>query len=269
MNASELRKRLHNGQRVFGTLVVSESPLWPRAIATTGLDFVFIDTEHTALTHSQVAAMFQSYRGVDLPPIVRIPCPDPIAAAKMLDIGAAGVIAPYVETPEQATDLVGAVRYRPIKGKRLAQRLAGESFEPELESYLDKRNTANVLVLNIESVPAIEALPEILSVEGVDSVLIGPHDLSCSLGIPEDYDNANFLAACEKIFQTAREHNVGAGIHFMGDVKQQLRFLELGANMLIHSADIVLATKHLKSELGAIREAVGEQKSAEGEVEAI
>ena len=121
------------------------------------------------------------------------------------------------------------------------------------------RNLVNLLVLNIESVPAMESLDDILSVEGLDSVLIGPHDLSCSLGIPEQYDHPEFLKACETIFATARKHQVGAGIHFMGDVKEQLRFLEFGANMLIHSSDIVLATKHLKNDLAEIRRAVGEE----------
>ncbi len=270
MKSIELRQALHNGRRAFGTLVVSESPLWPRAIATVGLDFVFIDTEHIALTISQVADMCQSYRGVGLPPIVRIPSPDATAAAKMIDIGAAGVIAPYVETPEQATALVGAIRYRPLKGQRLQERLDGKEFEPELESYIANRNDPNLLVLNIESVPAIQRLDEILAVKGVDSVLIGPHDLSCSLGIPEQYEHPEFLAACETIFKTARSHGVGAGIHFMGEVEQQQRFIELGANMLIHSADIVLVAKHLKSDLQELRERVGEsQRDVDGEVDAI
>ena len=270
MTPKELRDALHAGHRVFGTLVVSESPVWPRAMATTGLDFVFIDTEHNALTNSQVAAMCQSYRGIGLPPIVRIPSPDPIMASKMIDIGAAGIIAPYVESPAEASSLAGAVRFRPLKGKRLLERLAGEPLEAELEAYLNQRNEANSLVLNIESVAAIQALDEILVVQGIDSVLIGPHDLSCSLGTPEQYDHPEFMKACETIFKTARRHGVGAGIHFMGDVEQQIRFIELGANMLIHSADIVLVAKHLADDVAKIREAVGEQRSsASGEIDAI
>jgi 4-hydroxy-2-oxoheptanedioate aldolase len=88
-------------------------------------------------------------------------------------------------------------------------------------------------------------------------VLIGPHDLSCSLGLPEQYDHPDFLAACETIFRKARLAGVGAGIHFWGDVQQQTRFLELGANMLIHSADILLFKKHLAEDLEAIRKAAG------------
>jgi hypothetical protein len=79
----------------------------------------------------------------------------------------------------------------------------------------------------------------------------------CSLGLPEQYDHPEFLDACERIFRKARAANVGAGIHFWGDVTQQTRFLEMGANLLIHSADITLFQKNLSVDLESIRQAVG------------
>jgi 2-keto-3-deoxy-L-rhamnonate aldolase RhmA len=87
-------------------------------------------------------------------------------------------------------------------------------------------------------------------------VLIGPHDLTCSLGVPENYDHPDFLQACQTIFRKARAAGIGAGIHFWGEVEQQTRFLKMGANLLIHSADISLFQKHLKQELDAIRRTV-------------
>ncbi|MEZ6128705.1 MAG: aldolase/citrate lyase family protein [Planctomycetaceae bacterium] len=89
------------------------------------------------------------------------------------------------------------------------------------------------MIINIESVPAISALDEILAVPDLDAVLIGPHDLSCNLGVPEQYDHPDFLDACETIFGKARSVGIGAGIHFWGDVDQHVRFLDLGANLLI------------------------------------
>ena len=112
-------ERLRSGENVFGTLIVSPSPMWPRALEGSGLDFVFIDTEHIALDRAQVSWMCQTYARMGLAPIVRIPSPDPFEATKMLDGGAAGIIAPYVETAAQAQALRGAVKLRPIKGRRL------------------------------------------------------------------------------------------------------------------------------------------------------
>jgi 4-hydroxy-2-oxoheptanedioate aldolase len=256
MNSTEFTRKLRAGEPLFGTLIVSPSPMWPAALEGSGLDFVFLDTEHIALDRGQLSWMCQTYVRMGLPPLVRIPSPDPFEATKALDGGAAGLIAPYVETAQQVQALRGAVKLRPVKGRRLADRLAGAPFEQELEDYARRRNTA-ALIVNIESVPALDALDEILAVPDLDAVLIGPHDLSCSLGMPEQYDRPEFLAACEMIFRKARKAGVGAGIHSWGSVESQSRYLRCGANMLIHSADITLFQKHLRLELAAIKQAAG------------
>ena len=256
MDSTQFRKKLHDGDLLFGTLIVSPSPMWPAALEGCGLDFVFIDTEHIALDRGQVSWMCQAYARMGLPPVVRIPSPDPFLATQMLDGGAAGIIAPYVETVAQVQALRGAVKLRPVKGRRLAERLGGTPFEQELEDYARRRNTA-AMIVNIESIPAMKALDEILAVPDLDAVLIGPHDLSCNLGFPEQYERPEFLAACETIFRKARAAGVGAGIHAWGSVETQTRYLRCGANMLIHSADITLFQKHLRLELAAIKQAAG------------
>jgi 4-hydroxy-2-oxoheptanedioate aldolase len=262
MNAAELIENLRLGRHVFGTLIVSPSPRWPEAVRGCGLDFVFIDTEHIALDRAQLSWMCQTYAALGLAPVVRIPAPDPYAATMALDGGAAGIIAPYVEHAEQVRALRGAVKLRPIKGQILQQLLDGEETEPELDSYLQRAAKDRLLIVNIESRPAIAALDEILAVPGLDAVLIGPHDLSCSLGIPEQYSRPEFLAACETIFRKARAAGIGAGIHFWGSVEEQAHFLALGANMLIHSADITLFQKHLRLELEAVKKAAGIARTA-------
>jgi len=257
MTSAHLRQRLLAGETVLGTLIVSPSPRWPEAVRACGLDFVFIDTEHIPLDRAELSWMCQTYAVLGLPPLVRISSPDPYTATMVLDGGAAGVVAPYVETAEQVQALRGAVKLRPIKGQKLQQMLEGAKVEPELETYLRDGANNRLLIVNIESVPALNALDAILAVPGLDAVLIGPHDLSCSLGLPERYDHPEFLAACATIFRKARSAGVGAGIHFWGSVEQQARFLQLGANLLIHSGDILLFQKHLRTELEAIKQAAG------------
>jgi len=260
MTPQQLRERLHCGQNCIGTLIVSPSPRWPEAIKNCGLDFVFIDTEHIALDRAQLSWMCQTYSALGIPPLVRIPSPDPYAASMVLDGGAAGVIAPYVESPSQVKALRGAVKLRPVKGQKLEQMLDGGQVEPELKAYLSEPAANRLLIVNIESVPALEALDSILAIPDLDAVLIGPHDLTCSLGIPELYDHRDYLTACQTIFSKARSAGVGAGIHFWGSVQDQKRLLDLGANLLIHSGDIMLFQKHLKLDLDALRN--GESPSA-------
>ncbi len=252
-----MAQALRAGRTVFGTLIVSPSPRWPEAVRGCGLDFVFIDTEHIAIDRAELSWMCQAYAALGLTPLVRIPSPDPYTATMVLDGGAAGVVAPYIESVEQVRALRGAVKLRPIKGRKLEGLLDGAPAEPDLDRYIKNGARNRLLIVNIESVPAIDALDDILAVPDLDGVLIGPHDLSCNLGIPEQFDHPDFLKTCETIFQKARAGNVGAGIHFWGTVEQHARFLELGANLLIHSADISLFQRHLRLELAELKKTAG------------
>jgi 4-hydroxy-2-oxoheptanedioate aldolase len=261
MSGQDIREALHNGRFVYSTAVVSTSPHWTTVLGGSGIDFVFIDTEHIPIGRETLSWMCRAYAALGIPPVVRIPCPDPFEATKVLDGGASGVISPYVETAEQVRDLVGATRLRPLKGKRLQAALDDpNSMEPELRTYLEQRNANTLLILNIESVPAVDNLDNILSVNGVDSVLIGPHDLSCSLGIPEQYDHPRFDEAVRTIFQIARHHNVGAGIHYWEGIDKEVEWSKAGGNLLMHSTDVTLFNQQLRKDIQELRSRLGDDR---------
>lgn len=249
-------QRLHGVDRLYGTLLVSPSPHWVPVVAGLGLDFVFIDTEHIPIDREKLAWMCRAYRAEGLPPIVRITSPDPYEACVALDGGALGVVAPYVETPAQVAALVGAVKKRPLKGQLLAQHLAGQTLPPALDAYLTQGGGERSLIINIESAPALAALDEILAVEGLDGVLIGPHDLSCSLGVPEQYEHPRFIAACEQIITQARARALGAGVHAIYPGRRldhEERWARLGANFIVHAADLILFAEALRRDLDELR----------------
>jgi 4-hydroxy-2-oxoheptanedioate aldolase len=258
MTGKELALALRSGKRVYSTAILSPSPSWPPAVASTGIDFVFIDTEHIAIDRHPLSWMCRTYRAMGIPPIVRIPSPDPFEACKVLDGGACGVIGPYIETADQVRALSGAVKFRPLKGRRLYDMLEGKAaLEPELLDYLTKRNEDNVLMVNIESVHAMENLGEILDVPGLGAVKIGPHDLSCSLGVPEKYDHPKFLAAVSTIVRKARAKGVGAGIHFSEGIEPMIRWAkEDGMNMIINSSDAVSFSRALRADFDRMRAAL-------------
>jgi 2-keto-3-deoxy-L-rhamnonate aldolase RhmA len=262
MNGAKLAAALRNGTRVYGTCVVSTSPKWPAMIAGLGLDFVFLDTEHMPLEREQLAWMCQAFSALNLAPIVRIPEPDPYRACMALDGGAEGIIAPYVESVDQVRALRGAVKFRPLKGKRLYNILEGkEEPEPELAAYLQGRNAGKVMIVNVESVPALEALDDILAVPDVDALLVGPHDLSLNLGIPEQYDHPRFNQAVSTIIRKARSKNVGVGIHYSFGIEKEIGWGKEGANLILHSSDYFLVKEALENDLRKFRQAFGERKS--------
>ncbi len=257
MNGRDIIQNLHQGRRVFSSAIVATSPLWPNLVKQTGIDFVFVDTEHTPIDRQTLSWICQTYQALGVPPVVRIPCNDPFEACKALDAGAGGIIGPYVETADQVRGLVGAVKWRPLKGRRLNDALRDpNTLGPELREYLEKRNGEKILIANIESVPAIENLHDICAVPGLDAVLIGPHDLSCSLGIPEQYNHPRFDEATRTIFRIAREHKVGAGIHYWLGLEQEITWSKAGGNLVMHSSDLAAFSRTLKSEIEQLRKAL-------------
>jgi 2-keto-3-deoxy-L-rhamnonate aldolase RhmA len=261
MDGKTLKSKLKNGEKVYGTLIVSTSPKWLDVIDKIGLDFVFIDTEHIPIDRDRLSWMCHGYQGKGLVPIVRIPSPDPYLACMVIDGGARGVVAPYLETAEDVRQLSGAVKIRPIKGKKLQNHLNGtHEFEPALQAYLTNHNEQLICIANIESRSALENLDEILAVPGLDVVLIGPHDLSCNLGIPEQYDHPDFLNAVETIITKARTAGVGAGIHVFFDkaIAQERQWMQMGANFVLHSGDINRFTQAMREDIHTLRSEMGD-----------
>jgi 4-hydroxy-2-oxoheptanedioate aldolase len=268
MNGREFNSALHAGRRVYGTMIVSHSPEWPVAVQRADLDFVFIDTEHIALDRHQVSWMCRAYSALGLAPIVRTPSSSAGEACMVLDGGAAGVLAPYVESAGQVRQLSGAVKFRPLKGERLnSVLLGGEAMGSELSEFLEGENAGNSLIVNIESAPALDALDEILAVPGLDAVLVGPHDLSISLGLPLQYDHPRFVEAVDSIIRVARARGKGAGVHAVGPdaLQQEIRWAGLGANVLLHAADVLLFQRALQRDIRSLREALGDRKAEETE----
>lgn len=260
MTGSELRTALRSGQRVYGTCVVSPSPVWPAMLAQTGLDFAFIDTEHIPLDREHLAWMCQTFGALGMPPIVRIPECSAALATMAIDAGAKGVVSPYCESVAEIKTLVGAAKYRPLKGKRLEDALSDTPLEEPTAGYIANMNRDNLVLVNIESVAAIQALPDLVSVPGVDALLIGPHDLSISLDIPEDYANDKFTVAIQQIIDAGRSAGLGVGFHYSFGIEDTLRWAEFGANLIIHSSDYFLTKEKVTQDIAWLREKLGDEK---------
>ena len=260
MTGEQVRAALHAGRRVYGSCLTNPS-VWA-ALKYTELDFVFIDNEHAPLGRESTMALCQVFKARQIAPVVRIPEADPTLAGMALDAGAEGIICPYVEDPAIVRAVAGAVRYRPLKGRRLDEFLkSGEGLDAPTRQYLEDRNRHSFLIINVESTPAIERLDELLAVPGLDAVLIGPHDLSISLGIPEQYAHPNFIAAAERIIARARAAGLGAGLHYWESLDRELHYIRQGANLIVHSTDITESVRVLNADLAYLRKQMEDRRS--------
>jgi 2-keto-3-deoxy-L-rhamnonate aldolase RhmA len=231
--------RVAAGEFVFGTLVTElRLPSLPIRLASAGFDFFVIDMEHGSLDTSHAADMIASARLSKIAPLVRPPSPIREHLSKLLGLGAAGVMVPNVETAEQATRIVRATKYPPEGTRGFAAHPAQVDFEEMSVAELARvSNETTFVMMQIESQLGVDNVSDILDVEGVDAVLIGPGDLSLNLGMPGEYDHPEFVNAVQSVFAAAREHSVVAGIHcHTPEFARQWR--AAGAGLLTYSSDM-------------------------------
>ena len=136
-------------------------------------------------------------KGVGVVPIVRVPIPSSHYVTMAIDAGAEGILAPYCETVEEVREVVGATKWLPMKGEYVERAMTtGEFPSDDTKAYLAARNKNNVCIIGIESEPAVRNLPEILEVEGIDAIFVGPNDFSTSYGIPDDTGHPDYERRC-------------------------------------------------------------------------
>ncbi len=253
MNSAELQVKLKNREKIYTTLIASMSHLWAPRMAGVGIDCIFIDTEHIPNDRVNISWVVQSYQSHGISAFLRVSSHDVFEIARAIDAGVNGILVPYVETVQQAKTMVGAVKYRPLKGEKLKKVLSGEcELTKEEKEYLSNFNKNNYLFINIESAEGVKNLDDILKIEGIDGVIVGPHDLSVSLGVAEQYDHEDFEAALRTIIDTCAKNGKSIGMHST-ELEMQKKWCAYGMNMAVYSSEMEIFTRSLKNELNELR----------------
>jgi 4-hydroxy-2-oxoheptanedioate aldolase len=231
-----LREVLTSGKPSVGGWCVMPGPFTAEVMARAGFEWVCIDLQHGLIGYQEMLGMLQAVAVADVPAVVRVPWNDPAWIMKALDAGAAGVIVPMVNSPEEAAAAVGACRYPPAGYRSWGPTRAAlgvSDFSPELA------NRSVVCAVMVETVPALERLREIVSVPGVDVVFIGPSDFAISMGFAPRSDEAEHRRRLEAVPGVCREHGVVAGIA-CGSLELLGRWRKAGYTMLAAPSDMVL-----------------------------
>ena len=259
MNGRQLIEKTRAGGVVYGSMVTAgRSPQWASPVADLGLDYVIIDTEHTPRGRTDVADYIAALPDDGPAPIIRVPVPVSHYITMAIDAGSHGVLAPYCETVDEVREVVGATKWRPLKGA-LLRRVVEEGVFPSeaTRRYLEDLNRNSVCIIGIESVPAVEALPDLLEVKGVDAVFVGPNDLTVTLGVPDQYDHPDYEAALRRIIKVSAERGVPVLIHHQ-TVDLTTKWLGEGARFVLHSSDSRQMHAGYRSDFSKIREAGSE-----------
>jgi len=231
------------------------SPDALRVLAAAGFDWTFIDTEHGNFDLETVQDLTRIAVRVGISPIVRVADLQYALVARTLDCGAEGIIFPRVESPELLEKAVSWTKFPPVGVRGCAMSGFHYNFEqatvPELMAHA---NEHSLVVLQIETQRAFEACDELLSVAGVDVVMVGPLDLSISLGVPGEFEHPKLIAMIERIVECCRRHRIVPGIQ-VRDVALAQFWRDRGMLFLGCGNEVVMLHERAKQVVGALREA--------------
>lgn len=241
MRTNPVKRALASGKTVIGCeLSRLRSPDVPRLFAAGGFDFVFIDTEHSALSLETVADMVATARATGIVPIVRVSQAEYTLVARTLDQGAQGIIIPRVNTPQEVRDIVSWMRFPPEGIRGYADTAAQTEFQPVTpREFVDAGNTENLCVIQIERRQAVENVEAMLAVPGVDVACMGCMDLSVDLGIPGELDHPSMVESIERVLAAGRRNGVAVGI-ISGNFEAVAKWMRAGMRFVSYSTETLL-----------------------------
>jgi len=241
-----IRDRVMRGEPMFGLSCVLGSSLTVEMAGKAGFDWLWIDMEHGSGGEHTLVSQLQAASCTPAAPIVRIAWNEVPRFKRVLDMGAAGVIVPYVNTAEEAARAAGAMRYPPdgVRGVARFHRAAG--FAREFDSYFAKANDNLLTVVQIETAEAVRNAEAIAAVAGVDVLFVGPMDLTTNMGISGQYDHSDFERAVDAVAEACRKHEKVPGA-FPGRQESVEWFFRKGYSFLVVSSDGGLMAAGMKS----------------------
>jgi len=243
-------KRIRSGDAAIGTLITTGSAENADVLAACGFDWLFLDCEHGAIDASQAQLILQVV-GRRIPTIVRVPENSDVSLKKMLDLGCEGVIVPMVNSADDARRAVAAAKYPPL-GSRSVGIARAHGYGVDFASYVAQANASTSVIIQIEHIRAVENIQEILQVEGIDGVFIGPYDLSGSMNKLGEVTHPDVQTAIEKTRAACLEARVPVGIFTMtaaagvGAVESGYSFIAVGIDMTL----LATAGRSVLAELG-------------------
>ena len=225
-------RALRAGKTVLGGETAGDWRSVPLIYAHAGLDFIWIDTEHAIANPADVNATIQSCRLAGITPIVRVCAPEYARICPLLDNGAQGIIVPRVDDPETVARVVSFTRFPPEGVRGCGNPLYAHDYrQTSIADHVAGSAEEILVAVQAESRRAVDAIDEIVAVAGLDLVIIGPTDLSISLGHPGELDHPEVIGHCERVIEAGKARGIAVGIAGISDpvywARQGVRFVQV------------------------------------------
>ena len=236
-----LKQKLNNKEFTIGSWITLGSPGVAEILANAGFDWLVVDLEHTTISLEQAGELIRTIELAGVSSLVRLTNNNEHQIKRVMDAGAQGIVVPMVKCADDAMRAIAATRYPPL-GNRGVGLARAQQYGAAFKEYLlwqSDLNSGPVVVVQIEHIEAVDNLIDILAVEGVDALIIGPYDLSCSMGIPGEFENPDFVKTIERIIKISNKLDVISGLHVVEPHKEKLNnAIEVGHKFIAYSVDI-------------------------------
>jgi 2-keto-3-deoxy-L-rhamnonate aldolase RhmA len=247
---TDFKQRMNRGERFIGTFISLPSPESAEIFAEVGYDWLIIDTEHGPYDALLAQRMLQGVGG-RCPCVVRVPSNEEVWIKKALDIGAAGVLVPLVNTAETAARVARACRYAPA-GVRGMGGARAQRYGVGFQDYVERADREIVAIVQAEHIQAVENIESIVRVPGIDAVFVGPYDLSASMGKPGQIRDPEVQEAIRRVRDAVLGAGLKAGI-YSSDGASAREFVRQGYTLIGMSTDMSMLVTAAGKELAAAR----------------
>lgn len=207
-----IRRRVLAGETLIGAWITTGSDVVTEIVGQAAFDWLLLDGEHGSGDYDDLRHQLQALSGSKTAPIVRVVCNEPSHFKRSLDLGAAGIMVPWVNSDADARAAAAAMRYPPQGIRGVSGSVRAANYGGSFADYFARANDELLTIVQIETAEALDHVEEIAAVDGVDVLFIGPADLSLSLGIYRQLDRAEFQAACHKVVASCAKYGKQAGI---------------------------------------------------------
>lgn len=238
----------------IGSWLTLAHPAIAEIMANAGFDWLAVDLEHSVITIREAEELIRIIDLAGVKPLVRLTSNHPDQIKRVMDAGSHGIIVPMVNSPADAQRAVAAVRY-PTQGTRGVGLARAQGYGVRFQEYLKWQATEPLVIVQVEHAQAVENLESIFAVAGVDGYIIGPYDLSASMGIPGQFDHPKFLTAMERVKKVAAQMKMPGGIHVIeADPQQLVQRIEEGYRFIAYSLDIRMLDAACRNGLDRVKE---------------
>lgn len=251
-----LKRAIRQRRVTIGSWITLAHPAIAEIMAKAGFDWLAVDLEHSVITIREAEELLRVIALCGATPLARVASNDPVEIKRVMDAGAHGVIVPMVNSRQEAERAVASVHYPP-RGRRGVGLARAQGYGLRFEDYVAWLKRESVVIVQVEHIRAVEHLEEILSVEGVDGFLVGPYDLSGSLGVPGQFDHPRVKEALAEILRVAKRRRSVAGYHVIPPQPAAVRQkVKEGYRFVAFSLDTLFFGTTCRDGLQAIRRRV-------------